>query len=179
MSMLGVSFLNEIVINKNIYRPDLILNELRDKIINALKQVVSESGVKDGMDISVCVIDFKTGTLEWSGANNGLLLVQNGELNHIKADKMPVAIHDRMDPFTLNTFNLNKGDTIYSFSDGYVDQFGGENQKKFLSKNFKDVIMTIQDKTMYEQGVKLDEVFEEWKKDVEQVDDVTVIGLRY
>jgi serine phosphatase RsbU (regulator of sigma subunit) len=84
-----------------------------------------------------------------------------------------------MEPFTLNTFKLNKGDTFYTFSDGYVDQFGGENQKKFLSKNFKDVIMSIQDKTMYEQGVKLDEVFEEWKKDVEQVDDVTVIGLRF
>jgi serine phosphatase RsbU (regulator of sigma subunit) len=179
MSMLGVSFLNEIVINKNIFRPDLILNELRDKIINALKQVEAQSGVKDGMDISVCVIDFLTGTLEWAGANNGIFLVQNGELNHVKADKMPVAIHDRMEPFTLNTFKLNKGDTVYSYSDGYVDQFGGANQKKFLSKNFKDVIMTLQDKTMYEQGVKLDEVFEEWKKDVEQVDDVTVIGLRY
>jgi len=179
MSMLGVSFLNEIVNNKHIHRPDLILNELRDNIINALKQAGSESGVKDGMDISVCAIDFNTGILEWAGANNPLFLIQNGELNHVKADKMPVAIHDRMDPFTLNTFKLNKGDTFYTFSDGYVDQFGGENQKKFLSKNFKDVIMTIQDKTMYEQGVTLDEVFEEWRKDVEQVDDVTVIGLRY
>jgi len=179
MSMLGVSFLNEIVINKHIHKPDQILNALRDNIINALKQVASESGVKDGMDISVCAIDFSTGVLEWAGANNPLFLVQNGELNHVKADKMPVAIHDRMDPFTLNTFKLNKGDTFYTFSDGYVDQFGGANQKKFLSKNFKDVIMAIQDKSMYEQGVKLDEVFEEWKRDVEQVDDVTLIGLRY
>jgi serine phosphatase RsbU (regulator of sigma subunit) len=179
MSMLGVSFLNEIVINKHIHKPDQILNELRDNIIIALKQSGAESGVKDGMDISVCAIDFNTGILEWAGANNPLFLVQNGELNHVKADKMPVAIHDRMDPFTLNTFKLNKGDSFYTFSDGYVDQFGGENQKKFLSKNFKDVIMSMQDKSMYEQGLKLDEVFEEWKKDVEQVDDVTVIGLRY
>jgi serine phosphatase RsbU (regulator of sigma subunit) len=179
MSMLGVSFLNEIVNNKHIHRPDLILNALRDNIISALKQMESQSDVKDGMDITVCAIDFKTGILEWAGANNPLFLVQNGELNHVKGDKMPVAIHDRMEPFTLNTFKLNKGDTFYTFSDGYVDQFGGENQKKFLSKNFKDVIMSIQDKSMYEQGIKLDEVFEDWKKDVEQVDDVTVIGLRF
>jgi serine phosphatase RsbU (regulator of sigma subunit) len=179
MSMLGVSFLNEIVINKHIHKPDQILNALRDNIVKSLKQVEAESGVKDGMDITVCAVDFNTGILEWAGANNPLFLVQNGELNHVKGDKMPVAIHDRMEPFTLNTFKLNKGDTFYTFSDGYVDQFGGENQKKFLSKNFKDVIMSIQDKTMYEQGIKLDEVFEEWKKDVEQVDDVTVIGLRF
>lgn len=179
MSMLGVSFLNELVNNKNIHRPDLILNALRDNIISALKQMESQSDVKDGMDITVCALDIKTGVLEWAGANNPLFLVQNGELTHVKGDKMPVAIHDRMEPFTLNTFKLQKGDTVYTFSDGYVDQFGGENQKKFLSKNFKDVIMSIQDKTMYEQGVKLNEVFEEWKKDVEQVDDVTVIGLKY
>jgi len=179
MSMLGVSFLNEIVSNKHILKPDQILNGLRDNIISALKQKESQSDVKDGMDISVCAIDFNTGILEWAGANNPLFLIQNGELNHVKGDKMPVAIHDLMDPFTLHTFKLNKGDTFYIFSDGYVDQFGGVNQKKFLSKNFKDVIMSFQDNSMYEQGSKLDEIFEDWKKDVEQVDDVTVIGLRY
>ena len=179
MSMLGVSFLNEIVNNKHIFKPDQILNALRNDIILALKQTEAESGVKDGMDITVCTFDYKSGILEWSGANNPLFIVQNRELNQIKGDKMPVAIHDVMEPFTLHTFKLKKGDTFYTFSDGYVDQFGGVNQKKFLSKNFKDVIMTLQDKPMYEQGKKLDEVFEEWKKDVEQVDDVTVIGMRY
>ncbi|MCB8999972.1 MAG: DUF4154 domain-containing protein [Bacteroidales bacterium] len=179
MSMLGVSFLNELVNNKNISRPDLILNALRDDIVRSLKQMDSQSDVKDGMDISVCSIDFNTGVLEWAGANNPIFLVQGGELVHIKADKMPVAVYDTMTPFTLQTFQLRKGDTFYIFSDGYVDQFGGENQKKFLTKNFKEVIMTLQDKNMYEQGVRLDEIFEEWKKDVDQVDDVTVIGLRY
>jgi serine phosphatase RsbU (regulator of sigma subunit) len=179
MSMLGVSFLNEIVINKHIHKPDQILNALRDNIIDALKQMESQSEVKDGMDVTVCAVDINAGTLEWAGANNPLFLVQNGELTHIKGDKMPVAIHEFMFPFTLHTFKLNKGDTFYTFSDGYVDQFGGANQKKFLSKNFKDIIMSIQDRPMYEQGGNLDDVFEEWKKDVEQVDDVTVIGLRY
>jgi serine phosphatase RsbU (regulator of sigma subunit) len=179
MSMLGVSYLNEIVNNKNIHKPDQVLNELRASIIQALKQSESENGVKDGMDITVSTFDLNSGILEWAGADNPLFIVQNGELIQVKGDKMPVAIHEIMEPFTLHTFKLNKGDTFYTFSDGYVDQFGGVNQKKFLSRNFKDVIMSIQDKSMYEQGRKLDEVFEEWKKDIEQVDDVTVIGLRY
>ena len=179
MSMLGVSFLNEIVNNKHINKPDLILNALRENIIHALKQMESKNEVKDGMDISVCAFDNNTGKLEWAGAENPLFLVQKGELTQIKGDKMPVAIHDVMEPFTLHSFKLNKGDTFYIFSDGYIDQFGGPNQKKFLSKNLKQVILSIQDKTMYEQGGALDKVFEEWKKDVEQVDDITIIGLRY
>jgi serine phosphatase RsbU (regulator of sigma subunit) len=179
MSMLGVSFLNEIVNNKHICKPDLILNALRENIILALKQRELQSEVKDGMDITVCAIDFNLGILEWSGANNPLFLVQNGELNQIKGDKMPVAIHEVMEPFTLHTFKLSKGDTFYIFSDGYVDQFGGPYQKKFLNKQFKDIIMTLQEKSMYEQGASLDKIFEEWRKDLEQVDDVTVIGVKY
>lgn len=179
MSMLGISFLNEIVNNRNIRRPDLILNELRENIIQALKQMDSHNTVKDGMDISVCSLDYKQSVLEWAGANNPLLLIQGGELNTVKADKMPVAIHDIMEPFTLHRFVLKKGDTLYIFSDGYNDQFGGPNQKKFLSKNFKDTIMSMQDLSMLDQGKKLDDTFEEWRKDVEQVDDVTVIGIRY
>ncbi len=179
MSMLGVSFLNEIIINKLINKPDLILNALRDSIINALKGNESNSDVKDGMDITVCSLDTSTGILEWAGANNPLFLVQNGDLVEIKGDKMPVAIHDNIRPFEAMKFKLHKGDTFYIFSDGYVDQFGGENQKKFLNRNFKNAILDLQGTAMYEQGVKLDGIFEEWKKDVDQVDDVTVIGLQY
>jgi serine phosphatase RsbU (regulator of sigma subunit) len=178
MSMLGVSFLNEIVINKHIHKPDQILNALRENIIISLKQMESNNVVKDGMDITVCALDTDSCILEWSGAENPLFLVQKGELTQVKGDKMPVAVHEVMEPFTLQTFKLNKGDTFYMFSDGYVDQFGGTNQKKFLSKNFRNEIMNIQDKSMIEQGERLNLVFEEWKKDVEQVDDVTVIGIR-
>jgi serine phosphatase RsbU (regulator of sigma subunit) len=179
MSMLGVSFLNELVINKNIIRPDLILNALRDNIIKSLKQLDFQSDVKDGMDITVCSIDYDHNKLEFAGANNPLFLVQNGELNHVRSDKMPVAIHATMEPFTLHTFDIKKGDTFYTFSDGFVDQFGGPNQKKFLIKNFKEIIMTMQDKSMFDQGLALDKIFEDWKKEVEQVDDVTLIGIKY
>ncbi len=179
MSMLGISFLNEIVINKQIQRPDLILNELRDNVIKSLKQLDYQSDVKDGMDITVCTIDYNRNILEYAGANNPLFLIKNGELNHIKGDKMPVAIHEEMKPFTLNTFKLKKGDTFYTFSDGFVDQFGGPNQKKFLTKNFKNALMSMQDKSMYDQGLALDQIFENWKKEVDQVDDVTLIGIRF
>ncbi len=179
MSMLGVSLLNEIVINKGIYHPDEILNSLRAEIIISLKQVEGGSEVKDGMDMTVCTLDYKNDTLEFSGANNPLILFQDGELIQIKADKMPVAVHDNMKKYSLHKLKIKKGDTFYTFSDGFVDQFGGPNQKKFLSKNFRILLTEIQDKSMIEQGKILDSVFEEWRTDVEQIDDVTIIGVRY
>ena len=91
---------------------------------------------------------------------------------------MPVAIHENMKPYTNHWIDLKKGDTFYIFSDGYPDQFGGPNQKKFLSKNFKRVLGDLQQKSMLEQGAELDKIFEEWRKDLEQIDDVTVIGVR-
>jgi serine phosphatase RsbU (regulator of sigma subunit) len=99
-------------------------------------------------------------------------------LTQIKGDKMPVAIHDIMDPFSLHQLYLKQGDTFYTFSDGYVDQFGGPLQKKFLAKNFRDLLLTIQGLPMLEQGTRLDEVFTEYKEGVEQIDDVVVIGVR-
>ncbi len=179
MSMLGISLLNEIVHNRQIHKPDQILNELREKVIASLKQEAGRSNVKDGMDMTVCAVHFDSGLLEIAGANNPVYIVHEDELIQVKGDKMPVAIHDTMKPFSLQKFNLTKGDCFYTFSDGYVDQFGGPNQKKFLSKNFRKVILEMKDKSMYEQGIALDKVFEEWRKEVDQVDDVTVIGIRF
>jgi len=179
MSMLGVSLLNEIIHNKKITQPDMILNTLRDNIVSSLKQLEIKSEVKDGMDMTACVLDYKKHKLEFSGANNPLIMIRKGELSLIKGDKMPVAIHDNMEPFTLHSIDLEKGDAIYTFSDGYPDQFGGPSEKKFLIKNFKEVLLQIHHLSMYDQAVKLDEVFEEWKKEVDQVDDVTVVGIRY
>ena len=177
MSMLGISLLNEIIISKGISRPDRILNELRDKIIEALKQETG-SILKDGMDMTVCLLDRRDNKLQFSGANNPLYVISEGTLTQIKGDKMPVAIHDIMDPFSLHQLYLKQGDTFYTFSDGYVDQFGGPFQKKFLAKNFRDLLLTIQGIPMLEQGTRLDEVFTEYKKGVEQIDDVVVIGVR-
>lgn len=180
MSMLGVSLLNEIVINKNITHPNEILNHLRDQIIDSLKQsTVAQEGVKDGMDITICTINYNTNIMEFAGAHNPLYMIRNNELTEIKGDKMPVAIFEKLEPFHNHDLKLMKGDTFYIFSDGFVDQFGGPKEKKFLSKNFKHALLEMQNLSMIEQGKKLDAIFDDWKKDVDQIDDVTVIGVRY
>ncbi len=179
MSMLGVSLLNEIIHNRSILAPHEILNNLRKMVIGSLGQGQAGGEVKDGMDMTVSVIDFEKNKLYYSGANNPLYHIRKGELTQHKADKMPVAIHEVMEDFNLVTIDLEKGDTFYTFSDGYVDQFGGRSQKKFLSKNFRNVLLEIQDLGMIDQGKKLDEIFEDFRADVEQIDDVVVIGVRY
>lgn len=179
MSMLGVTMLNEIVTGKKILMPDQIIENLRQGIIKALKQVAAEDSVKDGMDIEVCLVDFEKNKLWFAGANNPLYLVRKGELIHYRADKMPVAIHYRMNPFTLHEIDLQKGDSFYIFTDGYADQFGGPNEKKFMSNKLRETILSMEGMPMLKQGEKLDEIFEKWKGDNTQVDDVTVIGVRY
>lgn len=179
MSMLGVSLLNEIILNKKITQPDLVLNILREYIIQSLKQVVQTSGVKDGMDMCVCLIDFENNKMQFAGANNPLWMFVDGQLKEIKGDKMPVAIHDTMLPFSNHVVDLKRGDTFYIFSDGYADQFGGPQQKKLLNKNFKALLQNLQDLPMLEQGARIDEFFEGWRKELDQIDDVCVIGIRY
>lgn len=179
MSMLGVSLLNEIILNRGITKPADILNNLRSMIIESLNQEHANSVVKDGMDMTVTVVDFDKNMLYYSGANNPLYHIRDGELTQYKADKMPVAIHERMEAFNMVEISLEKGDTFYTFSDGYVDQFGGLKQKKFLAKNFRKVLLDVQNLDMIDQGVKLDEIFEEYRSEVEQVDDVVVIGVKY
>ena len=179
MSMLGVTMLNEIVNGKHITQPDIILGTLRSEIVKALQQSIDEDRVKDGMDIAVCTIDFKEGLLWYAGANNPLYLVRDKELFHYRADKMPASIHYNMQPFTLHRIELKKGDSFYIFSDGYADQFGGPKQKKFMTMQLKEKVVEMSGIPMIEQGVKLSETFEEWKGEGPQIDDVTLIGVRY
>lgn len=179
MSMLGVTLLNEIVNGKHILSPEQIIETLRQGIIKSLKQVAEEDSIKDGMDISVCVIDFEKNILLFAGANNPLYLVRNGELIHYRADKMPVAIHYKMDPFTLHRINLQKGDTFYIFSDGFADQFGGPKQKKFMSVQLRETLVSLSGLPMLKQGERLNEIFEEWRGDNPQIDDVLIIGVRF
>jgi serine phosphatase RsbU (regulator of sigma subunit) len=177
MSMLGVSMLNEIVRVKKIIQPDQILNLLREKIIIALRQK-KESSIMDGMDMAVCTLDMEKGSLLYSGAMNPLYHISGGMLNQVKADNMPVAIHESMPQFKLHEVRLKPGDTFYTFSDGFVDQFGGPLQKKYMAKNFRQFLLSIQDQSMIDQGKLLSSEFENYKKDLEQVDDVLVIGVR-
>lgn len=179
MSMLGVTMLNEIVNSRHILVPDQIIEHLRQGVIKSLNQVAEEESIKDGMDISVCVVDFDENTLWWAGANNPLYLVRGGELVHYRADKMPASIHYRMLPFTLQKIDLHKGDSFYIFSDGFADQFGGPVQKKFMSMQLKEKLVAMSDQPMLKQGEKLNEIFEGWRGDSPQVDDVTLVGVRY
>jgi serine phosphatase RsbU (regulator of sigma subunit) len=179
MSMLGVTMLNEIVNGKHILMPDQIIENLRQGVIKSLNQVAEEDSIKDGMDIAVCVVDFNRNILWYAGANNPLYLVRGGELLHYRSDKMPVAIHYKMEPFTLHRIELQKEDAFYIFSDGYADQFGGPKEKKFMSVQLKKTLVAMAGLPMLKQGERLDEIFEEWRGDNPQVDDVTMIGVRY
>jgi serine phosphatase RsbU (regulator of sigma subunit) len=179
MSMLGVTLLNEIVNGKHILMPDEIIEQLRQGIIKSLKQVAEEDSIKDGMDIAVCVVDFDKNILWYAGANCPLYLVRGGELFNYRADKMPVAIHYKMEPFTLHKIDLQKGDAFYIFSDGYADQFGGPKQKKFMSMQLRETLVTMAGMPMIQQGERLNEIFEGWRGDSPQIDDVTLIGVRY
>lgn len=179
MSMLGVTLLNEIINSRHILAPDQIIENLRQGIIKSLKQVADEDSIKDGMDIAVCVVDFDKNILWYAGANNPLYLVRGRELTHYRADKMPVAIHYKMEPFTQHKIDLQKGDAFYIFSDGYADQFGGPKQKKFMSMQLRETLVALDGMPMLRQGERLNEIFEEWRGDSPQIDDVTLIGVRY
>jgi serine phosphatase RsbU (regulator of sigma subunit) len=179
MSMLGISFLNEIVNANNVIDANEILNELRDHVIKALHQTGETGENKDGMDIALCVIDFDTNKLHFSGAYNPLYMVRNNELLHFKADKMPIGIFFKGNqPFTNQEIDIEKGDTFYVFSDGYVDQFGGDNNSKFKSKQFKQLLIDIQKETMANQKNILDKTIEEWKGKNDQIDDILVMGIK-
>jgi serine phosphatase RsbU (regulator of sigma subunit) len=179
MSMLGVTLLNEIVNGKNILMPDKIIENLRQGIIRSLRQVAGEDSVKDGLDIAVCVVDFDKNILWYAGANNPLYLVRNGELLHYRADRMPVAIHYKMEPYTLHRIELQKGDAFYIFSDGFADQFGGPRQRKYMSMQLRGNLVEMSGMPMLKQGEQLNRLFEEWRGDSPQIDDVTIIGVRY
>jgi ligand-binding sensor domain-containing protein/serine phosphatase RsbU (regulator of sigma subunit) len=179
MSMLGMSFLDEIIDKDDVRVPGLILNRLRKSVMAALKQKDPGAESKDGMDLGLCNIDFNKNKLSFSGAHNPLWFIREGEVTEIKADRMPVAIHENMNDFTTHEKDLKKGDTIYIFSDGFPDQFGGPKGKKFKYRPFQELLLSIQDKTMEEQNSILSNTFDEWKGDLYQVDDVVVVGMRY
>ncbi len=179
MSMLGIAFLNEII-SKNIeLHTDQILGELRNHVITSLHQTGKEGESQDGMDLAIYILDKKTNKIEFSGANNSLLIYRNGEMIEAKADKMPIGIHTRhKKPFTRHSLDLQKGDMIYTFSDGYPDQFGGPKQKKFMIRNFKKMLLDIHKKSMDEQLQIMEKTLSDWMVETEQVDDILVIGVR-
>ncbi|HEY1040596.1 MAG TPA: tetratricopeptide repeat protein [Bacteroidia bacterium] len=179
MSMLGTSFLNEIINDKNTEDPCDILDLLKIKIIKALKQKGEVGGSKDGIDLVLCRIEKEKKELVFAAANNPLWLMRNGTIIEYKADKQPVGIgSEGFEHFNQQTVRLEKGDIIYTFSDGYADQFGGPKGKKFKYKQMEEVILSARNTPLQQQAQQLEDAFEKWKGNLEQVDDVCVIGVR-
>lgn len=179
MSMLGIAFLNEILSKQAEFHTDEILNDLRAHVIKSLHQTGKEGESQDGMDIALYIIDLEEMKLEYSGANISLYLFRDNELIEYKADKMPIGIHVKSEiPFTRHNIEIQKNDMLYTHTDGYPDQFGGPFQKKFMVKNFKNVLSEIHTKPVEEQKKKLINVFNDWKGSFAQVDDVLVVGVR-
>ncbi len=183
MSMLGVAFLNEIVnhySHVNELTSDKILNELREKVITSLNQSGTERETKDGMDISLCLIDTQSLKMQFSGAYNFIFIArENEEIIKVSADKMPIGVYPReKKDFTRTEFQLLPNDRIYLFSDGFPDQFGGDKNSKFLIKNFKQLISDSYQNDMKTQEMIFKNAFEQWKGDRKQLDDILVMGIK-
>ncbi len=202
MSMLGTAFLNEIVTRRNAKMPGQILNELRDKVKTSLKQNGADNKSQDGMDIAIYDINRETNTLHFAGANNPVFIIRNKKekeieelggfnskklkinendtqiLYDIKGNHQPVSIYIKEKPFETISIPLQSGDCLYTFSDGYIDQFGGSKGQKFMTKAFKQLLLEISDKPMSEQKDILNETIINWAgKEYEQVDDILVVGV--
>ena len=177
LSILGISFLDEIVLKHEIDTASKILDELRLSIKSILSKTEDHH---DGMDISLCIIDYEAMELQFAGAYNSLYLIRQGELIEYKADKMPVGMHilDYEKNFTNNTIPLIQNDMLYIFSDGYSDQFGGSKNAKFKTKQFKQLLIKISELPTNQQKDTLKEIHENWKGDGFQVDDILIIGIR-
>lgn len=179
MSLLNISKLSQIVNENKITKPDLILNQVRLEIIQALNAEGVKEESKDGMDAVLCKLDIKNMKLEYASANNPFYIIRNNELLTCKADKMPVGKgHDDSVLFTYNQIALHKNDMIYTFTDGYADQFGGPKGKKFKYKQLEEVLLSIHHLPMTDQKSILNQKFISWKGNLEQVDDVLIIGVR-
>ena len=180
MSMIGHSLLNSIVIENRITQPAEILNNLKHGIIGVLKQSGKIGEAQDGMDIALCSIDSKAGTLEYAGAYNPLFIYRKKDLIEIKPDKQPVGISYKKtdESFTNHEVSLKKDDTVYMFSDGFIDQFGGNYNKRYMTRRFKELLEEIHTLEMEEQHKILEATIEKWQGEFEQIDDITVIGFR-
>jgi len=179
LSVMGISSLNEIVSRNKSLSAGKILEELRTNVIRSLHQKGSREEARDGIEIAICVIDVKKLSLEFAGANRPLYVVRQGEVLQYRGDRMPIGIYEQeLEPFTNQRIKLQKNDSIYLFSDGYVDQLGGPNRKTFRVVNFRKLLMEIQDKSMEEQKQLLLEQHEAWRGSVEQIDDILVMGFR-
>lgn len=174
MSLLSIGFLSEAINEKGIVQPNEVLNYVRQRLIDNM----STEGQKDGFDGILLCIEETTNTITYAAAHNNPVLVKDGIMQHLPADKMPVGIGERKEDFKLFTIEASKGSMLYLYTDGYPDQFGGDKGKKFKYKQLEEMLLANHALDLEEQATQLDKRFEEWRGDLEQVDDVCVIGLK-
>lgn len=180
MSIIGHNSLNKIVNQYGILEPGKILTELNREVVETLHYASDEGDVYDGMDLALIAFDRKKREIEYAGAYNSMYIVRRGELSETKADRQPIGLAGGLSKkFNTVRISVEDGDMVYLFSDGYADQFGGEGMKKFKSKNLKQVLEEISDKPVSQQRELLDEALEKWRGNIEQVDDVLVIGRKF
>ncbi len=179
MSILGLSFLNEIVIMHENLQANRILNLLREMVMKSLHQTGGSEEAMDGMDIGLCIYDRQKNILQFAGANNPLYLVRDSVVIEYKPDRMPIGVSGvEEQPFSSHYLEMRKGDMLYLFTDGYIDQFGGAKGKKFKYDPFKSLLIKIAALPMEEQRNKLYKTFEEWKGRYIQVDDILIWGIK-
>ena len=178
VSMLGMSLLNKIVVSNNNISASGILEELRSHIKYSLRQSSDKDSQDDGMDMALCVINTETLETQFAGANNPLYIIRNNELQIINATPNPVGIYFREKEFKNNIVQLQKNDTIYMFSDGYSDQFGGPENRRFMTSKFRKLLLNIQKYPMAAQQNILEAKFNEWKGNYRQIDDILVMGIK-
>ena len=198
MSMLGISFMNDIASNANSLNAGKILDQLRDKVKTTLNQTSYENFQKDGMEMALCIIGLDNMTMQYAGAHNPLYIIRENlqisefesianknvveytgkTLLEVKANKQPVAIGLKEVPFETHEIKIFKGDLIYLFTDGHIDQIGGEDSKKFSAKKFKQLLLGNSHKTMQQQLETINQTFNSWRKGQEQFDDMLIIGIK-
>ncbi|MBK7312003.1 MAG: tetratricopeptide repeat protein [Sphingobacteriaceae bacterium] len=174
MSLLNMGFLSEAIKEKNIEKPNEIFNYVRERLISS----ISSEGQKDGMDGILLCLDKKTNTMEYCAANNEPVLIHNNSIIELPKDKMPVGKGERQEEFKLHSIDLKPGDTLYLYTDGFADQFGGPKGKKFKYKQLNELLLSLNTVPLNEQKQILEQTFKTWKGNLEQVDDVLIAGIK-
>ena len=174
MSLLNISFLNEAINEKQLLAPNEVLNHVRKRLI----ENVSQDGGQDGMDGILVCFDKTKNQITYAAAHNKPIVIREGQMLEMQCDKMPVGQGERKESFNLFTLELKPNDTLYLYTDGFADQFGGPKGKKFKYKQLNELLLSINDKSLKEQHTILHDKFQEWKGNLEQVDDVCIIGIR-
>lgn len=179
MSILGATMLNDIIVHKHILQPDKILESLRQKLILALGQNTDVISIKDGIEGSIIRYNPIFSELGFAGTQNPILLFSGDEVNEIKADKMPIGFYERSSTFSLKTIPVKKGDIVYIFSDGFRDQLGGPYTKRIKSYKLKELLTQYHELPLETQKIKLLEYLQWWQGDLEQTDDILIVGIRF